>query len=162
MHERRIDGRGLDGVLVNPGEIAVAVDGTTLVSVASLGVVVCLWSPSPPVAGMAHVVEPRAGDPTRSTPRFADAALPELVRMVRERGAGELEAQLLGGACLADGDRRGDENCRAASSILRRLGIPVASTDIGGTKGRKVVFDGASGQVAVVKVHSLRREDWNP
>ncbi len=37
----------------------------------------------------------------------------------------------------------------------------VASEDVGGKKGRKILFDTASGHVAVLKVHDLRREDWS-
>lgn len=162
MDERRRDGLALDGVLVSPGEMAVAIDGSTLVSVASVGVVTCVWSQRPPVAGLAHFVEPKAKDPKRATARSADAALPEIVRLVRERGGRDLEVQLFGGARIDPADTRGERNSKEATKILRKLGLTPVSTDLGGSKGRKIVFDAASGQVAVVKVHELRHGDWNP
>lgn len=162
MDERRKDGLSLDGVLVNPGEMAVAVDGSTLVSVASMGIVACVWSQRPPVAGLAHFVEPKARDPRCATARSADAALPEIVRLVKERGGRDLEVQLFGGARIDPKDTRGEQNAKQATRILDRLGLSPASSDLGGSKGRKIVFDAASGQIAVVKVHELRQGDWNP
>jgi chemotaxis protein CheD len=163
MHERRRGGFDLDGVFVRPGELALAEDGSTLVSVAARGIVVCLWAPAPPMAGMAHVLEASTTDPRKATGRFANAAIPELARMVRSRGAVNLEAQLLGGAFRDDDEESaGKRLAKASMRILDRIGVPVVSSDLGGSKGRKVVFDGTSGQIAVVKVHELRREDWNP
>jgi len=162
MDERRSEGLSLDGVLVKPGEMAVAIDGSTLVTIAGVGVVASFWSRYPAVAGIAHFVEPRAGNPDGATGRSADAALPEIVRLVRERGAKDIEVQLFGGSKTDPDDGRGEHTIKAALRILERLRLPVASTDLGGTKGRKIVFDTSSGQVAVVKVHELRQGDWNP
>lgn len=163
MDERRSNGLALDGVLVRPGEMALALDGSTMVSVVGSGVVVCLWAPAERMAALAHFVEPRVDDPDRATARFGNAAVPEIVRMVRSRGRCDgLESQLFGAAQANEVDGRGEANAGMALRILARLSVPVVSRDIGGSKGRKVVFDGSTGQVAVMKVHQLRAEDWNP
>jgi chemotaxis protein CheD len=47
-----------------------------------------------------------------------------------------------------------------ARKILREKGIAIASEDVGGSVGRKIVFDLATGHVAVLKVHKVRDEDW--
>jgi chemotaxis protein CheD len=161
MDERRSSGLALDGVLVKPGEMALALDGSTMVSVVGSGVVVCLWSGTERIAALAHFVEPEVRDPDRATARYGNAAIPEIVRMVRSRGrCAELEAQLFGGAQENEDDGRGVANAEMAQGILARLGVSVASKDLGGSKGRKVIFDGSTGQIAVVKVHQLRSEDW--
>ncbi|HOX53739.1 MAG TPA: chemotaxis protein CheD, partial [Fibrobacteria bacterium] len=106
-------------------------------------------------------VEPRTSNRTACYARFGNVAVPEVVRLVRlEDPRGPLEAQLFGGAQEYPGDRRGSENVAMAEKVLAARQIEVSSRDVGGTKGRKVLFDGKSGQVAVLKVHQLRQEDW--
>ena len=58
------------------------------------------------------------------------------------------------------GDVRGERNLELAEKVLAKRSISVSSRDVGGTKGRKIVFDGRTGHVAVMKVHKLRKEDW--
>jgi len=163
MDERRGVGIGSEGVLVRPGEMALATDGSKLVSVVGIGVAVCLWSPADRIAALAHFVEPSTRDPSRATPRYGNVAVPELVRMVRESGSCQgLEAQLFGACDEEPGDPRAMANAEIALRVLASRSVPVVSRDLGGGKGRKIVFDGGSGQVAVLKVHRLRQEDRNP
>lgn len=161
MLDRRNGGVELEGVLVRAGEIALAKDGSRLVTVVGAGIAVCLWAPDSNVAAVAHFVEPRIDDPEHSFARYGNVAVPEVVRMVRaEDPVGFVEAQLFGGATEYPGDKRGERNLSMAEKVLRKRSIEVSSRDVGGSKGRKVVFDGRTGQVAVVKVHQLRQEDW--
>lgn len=161
LMDRRNAGFDLEGVLVRPGEVAVVSDGSRLVSVVGAGVAVCLWAPTGQVAAMAHFTEPRTDDPHQTFARFGNVAVPEVVRLVREEVAfGKIEAQLFGGALEYPGDTRGEQNVAMAEKVLERRSIEVSSRDVGGTKGRKIVIDGRSGQVAVMKVHQLRKEDW--
>lgn len=159
--ERRNGGADLDGALVGPGEIAMVEDGSRLVAILASGVAVCLWAPGEKIAAMAHFVEPRTSDKSSCYARFGNVAVVEVVRLVRtEVPVGKLEAQLFGGAEEYPGDRRGTQNVAMAEKVLAARHIEISSRDVGGTKGRKVLFDGRSGQVAVLKVHQLRKEDW--
>jgi len=161
MLDRRNGGVDLEGVLVRAGEIALAKDGSRLVTVVGAGIAVCLWAPSTNVAAVAHFLEPRIDDPEHSFARYGNVAVPEVVRMVREEDPrGFVEAQLFGGAMEYPGDKRGEQNLSMAEKVLKKRSIEISSRDVGGTKGRKVVFDGRTGQVAVMKVHQLRQEDW--
>lgn len=163
MSERRNGGVSLDGVIVRPGEIALVGDGSTLVSIVGSGVAVCLWSPQDHVAALAHFVEPSTGERDKARPRYGNVAVPEVVRMMRESGpCVGMEAQVFGGAQRSPGDRRGAANVEIAMRVLSRRKVSVVSRDVGGSKGRKIVFDGGSGHVAVVKVHALRAGDWEP
>jgi chemotaxis protein CheD len=159
--ERRNDGKDLEGVLVGPGELAVVEDGTTLLTVVGDGIAVCLWEPSRKVAGLAHFLESATRDPSRATARYGNVAIPHLVSLLRKWTPGiSCEAQIYGGAFRDTDKTRGEENAATARMILDRLGIPIVSHDIGGSKGRKIVLDSRTGHVAVVKVHSLRETDW--
>ena len=110
---------------------------------------------------MAHFLEPRVDDPSQTYARYGNVAVPEVVRLVRqEQPHGPIEAQLFGGAEEFSGDDRGARNVAMAEKVLQARSIEISSRDVGGTKGRKVVLDGHSGQTAVMKVHQLRQDDW--
>lgn len=162
--ERRKGGEATAGQHVPPGGIVLVRDGTTLVAVAGPGVAVCFWNESHEVACLAHFAEPSTYDPARATARYGNVALPTAVSLVREVvGASEVEAQIFGGAFQEEGDRTMSEaNIEMARRILSAKGVRIVSEDVGGRKGRKIVFQGSSGHVAVVKVHKLRAEDWRP
>lgn len=162
--ERRKGGEASAGQHVPPGGIVLVRDGTTLVAVAGPGVAVCFWNEAAEVACLAHFVEPATYDPSQATARYGNVALPTAISLIRESaGASDLEAQIFGGAFLEDGDRSGAEaNIEMARKILSARGVKIVSEDVGGSKGRKIVFQGSSGHVAVVKVHKLRAEDWQP
>jgi len=158
--ERRNQGAGLGGILVNPGEIAVVEDGTPLLTIVSTGVAVCLWEPDRKVAGLAHFYESIVRDSTRATARYGSVAVPHMVSLVRRWSPeSACEAQIYGGAELKHDDNRGRENVALAQRLLERLRVPVVSQDVGGSKGRKLVFDSRNGNVGVVKVHALRDTD---
>ena len=73
---------------------------------------------------------------------------------------GNFEAHIFGGAALDSNDGRGHANIAMARKVLSSRGISIATEDVGGSKGRKILFDPETGHVAVLKVHSIRREDW--
>lgn len=146
---------------VPPGGLAMASRGTTLAAVVASGVAVCLWAPQEGRACLAHFLEPRTGDPAAARARFGNVALHRGLELL-EAPSGGCEAQIIGGARAPSGfPDRGPENVEFARGFLARRGIPLVSEDVGGDKGRKIVFDPGTGHVAVVKVHRLRREDWN-
>jgi chemotaxis protein CheD len=159
--ERRNNGRDLEGLLIRPGELAVVEDGTMLMTIVSVGVAVCLWEPSRKVAGLAHFLQPSTSDRSKATPRFGNVAVPHLIALLRQWTPGvNCEAQIYGGAEHESCQGVGERNVAMAEKILNGLGILVVSRDVGGTKGRKLVFDSRLGHVAVVKVHTLRDSDW--
>jgi Chemotaxis protein; stimulates methylation of MCP proteins len=75
-----------------------------------------------------------------------------------------LEAQIFGGAhnyklCPQN---IGLENSRIARRILVQKGVAIVSEDVGGMKGRKVVFSTSSNEIVVLRVERLRKSDWYP
>ena len=75
-----------------------------------------------------------------------------------------LEAQIFGGAYNHEVSVKniGKDNIRIAKSILIKKQVRVVSEDTGGERGRKIVFNTTSGDVAVLKVQRIREEDWYP
>jgi chemotaxis protein CheD len=80
------------------------------------------------------------------SPRFGTVAVPQLIDAVLRAGASRagLVAKVFGGAsvigALARGRRLGDENAALALRILEEARIPVLDHDVGGSRGRKLVF----------------------
>ena len=86
--------------------------------------------------------------------------------MLRDGGSKKkyLEAQVLGGAYnpkVSDKDI-GLANVKIARRILMTAGITISSEDTGGDKGRKIVFNTTTNELAVFKVERLREADWYP
>jgi chemotaxis protein CheD len=95
------------------------------------------------VAGLAHVVLPESRPGTGTPGKFADTAVPELLRQVTGLGASKarLHAVLVGGAQMfatsaggaLDIGRRNEQAVRTALAVA---GIPISVAVTGGSSGR--------------------------
>jgi chemotaxis protein CheD len=113
------------------------------------------------VAGLAHIVLPAAEGHAELNPlKFADKAVPELVRQVIALGGRKpmLEAVLVGGASMFAGAGStlevGARNAAAVKAALAKERIRIHAEDTGGTKGRTVKVDPPTGVVTVRKAGS--------
>lgn len=106
------------------------------------------------VGGIAHVMLPDSSIGKGDKGKFADTAVDTLVGDVTGAG-GELRrlvAKISGGASMfgAHVDKGiGERNIHAVKERLKKHMIRLASEDVGGTKGRRMVLDPASGEVTV-------------
>ena len=113
------------------------------------------------VAGLAHIVLPAAEGHAGLNPlKFADKAVPELIRQVIAKGGrkGMLEAVVVGGASMFAGAGStlevGARNAAAVKALLASERIRIHAEDTGGTRGRTVRVDPATGIVTVRKAGS--------
>lgn len=95
------------------------------------------------VAGLVHVVLPESHDAAGPAGKFADLAVPELLRRLRAAGAVErrLETALVGGARMFEmsgGLDIGSRNEQAVRAALAKARITVHATQTGGNQGRTV------------------------
>ena len=142
--------------MVRMGELAVSsAPGHVLVS---LGLGSCiglaLIDRKMGIAGLAHVVLPQSQGHVESNSRkFADHAVPELVSELENVGARKvrLEAVLVGGASMlvvsSSSLEVGQRNEAAVRELLKGLRIPVRANATGGSKGRTIRVDVATGTV---------------
>jgi chemotaxis protein CheD len=137
---------------LHAGQLAVASSPTAITTILGSCVAVCLWDPVAGVGGVNHYLLPHHVERERSA-RFGSFAVPALVDAVVRAGArrGALQAKVFGGASVIvafRGTRNlGEENAVLAFRLLEEAGIPVLERDVGGTRGRKLVFhsdDGAA------------------
>ncbi|MGB2696102.1 MAG: chemotaxis protein CheD [Dehalococcoidia bacterium] len=154
--------------VVGLGELRISVDGSEVLISLGLGscVALCLYDPVARVAGMAHMVLPSSEQRGRRppSPRFVDYAVPALVEDMRDEGASKqrLTAKLIGGAQMLNGTQGptqiGERNVAAAREALSGLRIRLTASDTGGTRGRTVRLDVATGTVTVSIVSGSERE----
>jgi len=150
---------------LEPGYIYFSKTPSAVRAVVGSCVAVCLWDRALRYGGMSHFLRPRPREGEPATPQVGTAALAALVRMMDDAGCSrtDLVAQIAGGASPRDGkpgENIGTENAQVARAFLSRKGIDLASEDTGGTMGRKLIFDTATGQLAVLKVFKIRKSDW--
>jgi chemotaxis protein CheD len=140
-----------DPVQVGISEFVVTSDDETLKAY-GLGscVAVALYDVDSGVAALAHVMLPN-GDESDSSDlkpgKFADTAIRAMLRRMVEEGASytSVEAKIAGGSDMFEfesfGDGVGQRNVVAATEELDKLGVPLVAEDVGGSRGRTVIFD---------------------
>ncbi len=138
------DGRRRAGVYLHAGEVFASPEPASVVTVLGSCVAVCLFDPVSRVGGMNHFLLPHPTTREQS-PRFGSVAMPQLVREVLALGAARpnLQAKLFGGASTIAafrGRNLGADNVELALRALVAEGIPLAERDVGGQRGRKIVF----------------------
>jgi chemotaxis protein CheD len=132
-------------LMARMAEIAVSRNDSDVLVALGLGscIGVALLDRSSLVAGLAHVVLPESREGTTVPGKFADTAVPELIRRVVGLGGSRsrLVAVLVGGAQMfasgasgsLDIGRRNEEAVRRALTIA---GITVTAAVTGGSSGR--------------------------
>ncbi len=151
---------------LEPGYIFLATKPAIISGVLGSCVSVCIHDRKRKIGGMNHFRLPYVREKHLATAIYGNAAIIMLIRMMTGHGSKikHLEAQILGGAYnpqISQADI-GRENIMIARRILDRKRISVVSEDVGGEKGRKIVFNTNTNEVAVIKVDRLRKGDWHP
>jgi chemotaxis protein CheD len=143
---------------VQPGEFTVT-RCTDLVLGTLLGscVAACICDPEAGVGGLNHFLLPDdSGSPGRANnaTRYGVHAMEMLINEILKLGGARprLQAKLFGGAnviALSSASPVGERNRKFSLDFLRREGIPVTATDLGGERARRVFFKPAANKVLV-------------
>lgn len=145
-------------IRVGISEHGLSTDGRPLVTngVGSCGVVV-LHDDTAGVSAMLHFMLPGRESPSPEDPdeKFADTGLEVLVSTFESNGGRTRRAwaKLAGGARMFEFDSFdtpvGEQNVAAARDGLESRNIPIRGSDVGGSEGRQVTFEPASGGMIV-------------
>jgi chemotaxis protein CheD len=146
-------------VYLAPGLLFASADAVQVTTILGSCVAVCLWDLEARVGGLNHFLLPHGAPPS---PRFGEHAVPLLLQRVLALGASRerLRAKLFGGACVLEafraGSALGGRNVAVARELLAAERIPVAAEDVGGDRGRKVVFEVQTGSawIRAIDAHS--------
>lgn len=143
-----------DHTAVGIGQAVVASEPALLTTILGSCVALTLYSLQHRLGMLSHVVLPHAAGPTSSPAKFADTALPHMISTLKNHGVrpGELVAKVVGGAGMF-GDNKfmqiGDANVQTIVQALSAEGIRLVGQHVGGTLGRRVSFDLATGFLTV-------------
>jgi len=136
-----------------PGKIFVAAQPFAISTILGSGVALCLWDPDRGIGGANHVMLPEGPEESDNATRYANVANPALLKRMLGLGAepNRLEAKIFGGSLPNvtfgnEKDHLGDRNVKAATHFLKMNGIRVAQKDVGGTRGRKLIFQTDDGR----------------
>jgi chemotaxis protein CheD len=144
----------VDQIAVGIGQAVVASEPTRLTTILGSCVALTMYSPQHRLGMLSHVVLPHTSGATTYPAKFADTVVPYMLTALSERGIrpGQCVAKISGGACMfGDGKfmQIGDANVQAARQALESAGIRIAGEDVGGTLGRRICFDLATGTITV-------------
>ncbi|MEO2049709.1 MAG: chemotaxis protein CheD [Pirellulales bacterium] len=106
------------------------------------------------VGGMAHIVLSCSDGRTGAPGKFADTAIPYMIKELSKFGANQsgLVAKMAGGSNMftsAGPIQIGQENARMVTDILNANSIRLVGEHLGGSKGRRIIFDSQSGDFNV-------------
>lgn len=114
------------------------------------------------LGGLAHIMLPDSTQFSNVTNpfKFADMAIPILIKKMEESGSNKrnMIAKIAGGASMFSFSDKsmvmdiGARNGVAVKNALAMVSIPIISEDIGGNKGRTIIFDTVNGVMQVKTV----------
>jgi len=149
----------LEEVRVDMAELKAENRPVELVTSVGSCVAICLHDSTKKCGGLAHIMLPDSTiSPNESLPaKFADTAVPALVRAINNLGGNPacLSAKVAGGANMfpnfANSLQIGKRNVEAAETALKKNSIKLIAEDVGGSSGRRISYNTATGVGSVRK-----------
>lgn len=120
------------------------------------------------IGGLAHIMLPDSKQFNNVTnpAKFADLAIPILVEKMEKLGATRrnIKAKIAGGAAMFSFSDKsmvmdiGSRNSESVKKVLKELTIPLMAEDVGGNKGRTIVFSTENGMLEIRTVGVGKKE----
>lgn len=149
-----------DDIKVGIADLNIAFSPYKLITV-GLGscVGIAIYDKDAGIGGLAHIMLPDSSQFNKITNeiKFADLAIPIMVQDMIKKGARlkNMRAKIAGGASMFNFPDKtivmdiGNRNGIAVKGALKILNIPILAEDIGGNKGRTLIFDTSSGSLFI-------------
>ena len=147
--------RQVPSVYLYPGELIATSDPSVISTVLGSCVSVCLLDPVTKSGGANHFLLPHLTRGDGASGRFGRTAMETLFTRMLSLGCQKrnLTARMFGGASLFEGSRDrisiGQQNVQVATRFLEDEGIPILVREVGGARGRKLVFHTETGDIFV-------------
>lgn len=118
---------------------------------------VCLYDPVLKIGGMSHIMLPSHKDRSPAYKKYADSAIPMMIKEMEERGANRtrIKAKIVGGARMFSMSENslmgeiGNNNVTKVKEVLGDLKIEIVASDTGGNYGRTIDFYLENGMVKI-------------
>lgn len=144
---------------LHAGQVYVSAEPESIVIILGSCVAVCIWDPISGIGGATHYLLPEWDKRGTASLRYGNVSISALLQKLIDTGVDrhKLRAKIFGGGCLFDTMRKagaskdhlGQRNVEIATEILLLGRIPVMSSDIGGGRGKRVVFHTDTGEATV-------------
>jgi chemotaxis protein CheD len=115
-----------------------------------------LWDTVLRIGAINHFLLPKYSGSDTASPRYGDIAIGETLNRLWQLGCRQqdLVAKIFGGACVLEAFRErehhlGWKNVEIAQEQLAAAAIPIVAQDIGGQRGRKLIFRSDDGSAWV-------------
>lgn len=146
-------------VYLKPGELYVAKEPVMVETVLGSCIAVSFYCESNCCGAICHAMLP-AGKTAEY--KYVDAAINYMLATLKQHGmeTTNVVAKLFGGADMFDNRTAnksakfsvGRQNIEMARSLLRKHGIAIQKSDVGGNYGRKLIFFSETGRVFIKKL----------
>ena len=122
---------------------------------------ICVFDPALKLGGMAHIMLPTSnGHAGKDSAKYADTCLDLMLQDILHMGASKtrLKAKIAGGAQMFAFPgtpvlKIGDRNAEAVEQGLRKHGIQLLVSEVGGNFGRTIYFDVNTGALRIKTIH---------
>ena len=150
---------GRAAAYLHPGRLLTSTEPCAVTTILGSCVSVCLYDERRRAGGINHYLLPHHADAAAASPRFGGTAIRLLIDALISHGCrrADLRAKVFGGASILNAPREsglsiGAQNARLALDLLAAEGIKVVARDVGGARGRKLIFhtDDGAARVAVI------------
>ena len=155
-------------VVLEPGNVLIPSDNIAIMAVVASTVVVTLYDRERKRGGICHFVQALPDDRSKATPMFGLHATAALIRGFMTSGSKTeaLEVGLYGGAWPEWSNAAQREKARhsveVVRDVMRKKNLPITDEDVGGHRGRKILYVTGTNEIAVLKTTKIRESDWFP
>ena len=138
---------------IHVGEIFVGVKPTEISTVLGSCIAVCLYDKKEQMGAMNHYLVPLWNGNGLQSPKFGNVAIPRIIENMLNVGCTlmNMEAKIFGGANMHDTNLEnmmiGKKNILIAKEILKEYKIPITASDVGGTRGRRILMRSDTGKI---------------
>jgi chemotaxis protein CheD len=138
---------------VFPGQYVITSVPTLISTILGSCVSVCLWDRELKTGGMNHFLLPGTVDDSPGNADRGITSIPLLINSMLNRRSAivNLEAKVFGGCNSLYKENNtfkiGERNAAIAFELLKDYSITVSASHVGGSYGRKIVFNTATGKV---------------
>ena len=134
-------------------QLHISVAPSEIVTVLGSCVAVCLFDTKNKISGMNHYLLPLWNGNGLKSLKYGNISIERLIEAMQAVGADHrsIEAKIFGGAMLNINEEISvaPRNISIAVDMLRHYRIPLVAQDVGGNRGRKVIFSNEDGSVYV-------------
>jgi len=133
-----------------PSTLFVNKDSYRVVTVLGSCVSICLYDTKMNIGGINHYMLPLWNGNGLASPKYGNVAIKKLIKLMEAAGSNKsnLIAKVFGGANQINSSANiGDRNVKIAIDFMKEEGIQIVAKSVGGSIGRKIIFDTDSGEV---------------